>query len=390
MPTIVLDLDVGALPPRLVGLARYDSALALLRWRGRPVGQAFFALSGSEIEEEALRAKLLQHAGTSFWEAWLRDQLGIEEPQSAAGPGLTVTVAVCTRDRTQDLERCLLALAAMPQDGQRVIVIDNAPSTDATRRLVERLPEVTYILEPKAGLDVARNRALREAKTDIVAFTDDDAKPDEMWLRTLLGNFGDPLVLASTGLTMALELEHEAQVKFQSYGGFTRGFKKTVFDGGRHEPLLGWHAGAGVNMAVRRSLVELVGEFDEALDAGTATRAGGDSDMFRRILAAGYRVVYDPTAVCWHCHRRTEAELASQLVGYEVAGGAILGKALWREGNLSVMRHGWRTVRSRLRGIAIAALGRSGPSLLAHWKALCGFLSGPLTYLRTSAPPERR
>jgi len=388
-PTAVLDLDVAALPPRLCELERFGSALAVLRWRGRVVGQAFFDLHASELDQETLLGLLLQHAGTSFWEAWLRDHLGLGDAYPPAPVSARVSVAICTRDRTEDLERCLTALAALPQDGQQICVVDNAPSSDATRQLVKRFPNVTYVLEARPGLDVARNRAFQATEGEIIAFTDDDAVPDPMWLRNLLGHFSDPLVMASTGLTMALELEHEAQVKFQSYGGFTRGFKTTVFDGGSHEPLLGWHAGAGVSMAVRRSLLDLVGQFDEALDAGTPTRAGGDSDMFRRILAAGYRIVYDPAALSWHRHRRTEEELTTQLVGYEIAAGALLGKALLRDRNLSTLPHGWRLLRRRSRSTLAAAVRRRWPDMFMHVDCLRGLLGGPLHYLKSARAAER-
>ena len=64
---------------------------------------------------------------------------------------------------------------------------------------------------------------------------------------------------------------------------------------------------------------EEVGLFDEALDAGTPTRAGGDNDIFYRLLAAGHRIVYDPAALSWHRHRREWPELRRTVFGYGVA-----------------------------------------------------------------------
>ena len=56
------------------------------------------------------------------------------------------TIAVCTRDRPDDLDRCLTALHAMPDDGQEILVVDSASSGDATRDVVRRYP--TCALRP--------------------------------------------------------------------------------------------------------------------------------------------------------------------------------------------------------------------------------------------------
>jgi GT2 family glycosyltransferase len=358
MAIAVLDLDIGSLPPSLEDLEGYRNALVLLRVDGCPAGQALIPLENGRCTH--LRERLLEAADSGFWESWLRAELGLARPVAGPTGSPSATVAVCTRDRTDDLERCLTALLAMPDDGQTILVVDNAPATDETQRLVSGLPRVRYVREDRPGLDVARNRAIRETTSEVIAFTDDDAAPDAQWLRALLRNFSDPLVMAVTGATMPLELESDAQVAFQRYGGFLRGFKRVTFDAGDHDPLLAWHAGAGVNMAVRRSVFDVVGPFDEALDAGTPTRAGGDSDMFRRILATGHRIVYEPQALNWHRHRRSQEELLRQLHGYEIAASAILSKALVLEHDLGSLKHLARWLRRELRAVVRAASGRPG------------------------------
>ncbi|MCZ0903475.1 glycosyl transferase family 2, partial [Microcoleus sp. HI-ES] len=71
--------------------------------------------------------------------------------------------------------------------------------------------------------------------------------------------------------------------------------------------------GVGANMAFRRQVFEAVGNFDVALDVGTATRGGGDIEMFHRILAKGYSTFYEPRAFVWHLHRRSAEALSKQL-----------------------------------------------------------------------------
>src|SRR5262249_41467957 len=164
-----------------------------------------------------------------------------------------------------------------------------APQTDQTKRVVERYPGVRYVCEMTPGLNVARNRAIREASGDIVAFTDDDAVPERGWLDNLLRNFGDSRVQCVTGLTLPIELETEAQEMFEAISSFARGFRRHIFDGQHVNPVAVGQVGAGANMAIRRRAIEDVGPFDERLDGGMPTRSGGDHEMFIRLLSAGHR-----------------------------------------------------------------------------------------------------
>lgn len=335
MATAVLDLDLQQLPSEITELERYDKAFVLIRLYGQPIGKALIPVSNGRISGIGLQDKLIKAAGYAVYEKWLHHYLGIDEIGVKNVPLPQATVAICTRDRPDDVKRCLDALMQLPNDGQEFLVIDNCPSTNATEELVEQYPNVRYVREERPGLNIARNRALAEAKHEIVAFTDDDAAPDPLWLRSLLRNFHDPLVLCATGLTMPLELETESQEWFERYCPFGKGFNHVVFEGTKQNPLATGRVGAGANMALRRSLLEKVGSFDEHLDAGTKTCSGGDHEMFARILMKGYRIVYDPAALSWHRHRRTWEELRRTLYGYGVGVYAfwtrmILVEKEWR------------------------------------------------------------
>ncbi len=377
----VLDLDIDDLPAVIEARPTDVAALVLLRVQGRPAGQAVVPLVNGRCNTP--RQALLEGADSAFWEALLSSRLDPSRSAPPPAPKAPATVAVCTRDRTEDLRRCVAALLAMPEDGQEILVVDNAPRTEATRDLLAGMPRIRYIREDRPGLDVARNRALQEARTEIVAFTDDDAAPDALWLRTLLRNFDDPLVGAVTGPTLPIELETEAQMDFQRFGGFLRGYKRMVLDGATHDPLLGWHAGAGVNMAVRRSALSSIGPFDEALDAGTPTQAGGDADMYRRLIAGGWRIVYDPEALNWHRHRRSAEELVRQMWGYEVAGSAVLWKTFAWEGNWGglVQYLSWFARELALLGYSIRRRpGTPAPAVVL--KRIRGGMEGARAYAR--------
>ena len=383
MATAVIDLELKRRPRGVLRVpGGYPRALLLLRWAGRPVGQLTLPVEGGGIGEDRLESALAEWAGWSFWATWLRDSLWWDDAE-ATGPPRAATVAICTRERPDDLARCLAAVSALPHEGLDVVVVDNRPATPRTQEVVERFPKVRYVRQDEGGLNAARNRAIREARHPLVAFTDDDAVVDRGWLAALLRNFEDPRVLCATGLTMPAQLDTEAQELFEAYSPFGRGFERRVFDAVQASPLAVGRVGAGANMAVRRSTLDLVGEFDEALDGGTPTRSGGDHEMFSRILASGFRIVYDPAALSWHRHRRSLEELRDTLRGYGTGVYAMWTRALI-EGReygvfkqaLAWLRYGqlpelMRVLTRRPRRMPLALLA-------AEWR---GCLSGPRAYL---------
>lgn len=253
------------------------------------------------------------------------DELIRASHPTCSGPLPSVTVAVCTRDRTESLARCLNALSQLDYEDLELLVIDNAPTSDSSERLVEtRYPNIRYVREHRPGLNWARNRAILEARGEIIAYTDDDAVPDAGWVRALAEVFAeDPEVMAVTGLVVPYELEVEPQILFERYAGFGRGFERRWYrvapeKGSRVATLHGRPGkfGTGANMAYRRSLFNRIGYFDPALDMGTATIGGGDLEMFFRVLKEGYALAYEPAALVRHCHRHDYDELRTQITGW--------------------------------------------------------------------------
>lgn len=384
MPTAIFDVDLCHPLPETGVPERYNQAFILVRVAGRPVGTTHLPLTDGRMDAEALRRALMEVGGWALLEhragAWLGSADAAPPVRSRA------TVAICTRDRPDDLRACLNGLAALPDDGQEILVVDNAPSSDATRALVATYPGVRYVIEERPGLDCARNRALREARHEIVAFTDDDSVPDPGWLRALLLPFADPNVGCVTGITMPLELETEAQEWFERMSTFSRGFKRRTFDlVGGHDPLAAGGVGAGVNMAVRRAVLEDVGPFVEALDAGTPTQSGGDHEMMSRILRNGYRIVYEPAALNWHRHRRSWEALKRTLYGYGVGVYAGFTHLVieYREWGVLRLAWGWFRYSHGPNLLRILLRRPSAPRASLVFAELRGCLAGPGAYFRS-------
>ena len=381
MATAILDLEISKLPPEITVEERYSKALILIRLHGKPIGQALLPIVGGRMGGDELREGLMDAAGDNLWKSWLYDTLEWDE----RGPVEAIpiaTVAVCTRDRPEDLRRCLDALMLLPDDGQEYLVIDNCPATDASSELIKNYPKVRYVREDVPGESAARNAALREAKHEFVAFTDDDAVPDPNWLRSLLRNFTDPRVMCVTGLLMPLELETEAQELFEHYSPYGQGFERRVFDGAHCNPLIVAPLGVSGSMALRKSSIDCIGLFDEALGVGTPAKAGSDSEKFARILRSGYRIVYEPRALSWHRHRRNWEELRNLLKCYGIGVYAFWTRMFVVNREFSVPLLAWDWLRLKQIPDLFASLRKQPgciPSdlLLAQLRGCC---FGPMAY----------
>ena len=345
MATAIRDVELCSPLAAIADLGAYSRCLLVFRWRRRVVDRQFVSVFSDRLDTGAIIQAANQCAVDASYR-WLADTIGYDERDFVGARALTATVAICTRERPEDLSRTLGAVTPYIDAGHQIVVVDNAPRTSRTREVVERFRGVRYVCEPTVGLNVARNRAMREASTDLVAFTDDDAIPEAEWLDALIANFGDPRVLCATGLTLPIELETDAQELFEDLSPFGRGFRRRIFDGQHDNPVEVGRVGAGANMALRRVTIDLVGPFDERLDAGTPTRSGGDHEMFVRILAAGYQIAYDPAAVSRHRHRRTHDELRDTLHGYGVGVYAMFTGLLLERRELGVVRLAWAWFRS--------------------------------------------
>lgn len=379
MATAVLQLDARYLPPEIGGLEAYAAALFLIRRDAVPVALFTLPVTGGRVDGRALRAAVAEHGGQRLMSLEALESLGCSEALSL--DGRAATVAVCTRDRPEDLDRCLTALLSLASIGQELLVIDNAPAGERSRMIVDRHTGVRYVREERPGLDIARNRALREARGEIVAFCDDDAVPDPYWLAALMRNFDGPRTLCVTGLTLPMELETVAQEWFEQTNAFSRGLDRIRYDGAIHDPFLVGRIGAGVNMALRKSVLDMIGPFDEALDAGTLTKSGGDHDMFTRILLAGYCISYEPGAISFHRHRRDWQSLRDTVRGYGTGVYAHLTKHLLegREPRTIGIALGWGI--GQMRNLVRSLARRPGaPPLDLVLGELRGCLAGPRAY----------
>ena len=301
-----------------------------------------------------------------------------------------ISVVICTRDRADQLETCLRYLNRQEYPRFEVVVVDNAPTSDAVRSLIEaRRGGVRhrYVVEPRGGLSWARNAGIAAASGEIIAFLDDDVEPDRHWLAGLAGGFAlDDDIGCVTGMVLPARLDSPAQEWFEWFGGHSkgRGFSSAVFS--RHGPQNPLYPlppfGVGANMAFRREALARIRGFDVALGAGTPALASEDTLALTLVLLAGYRIAYEPAAFMRHHHRRDMDDLDRQLYGYSV-GLTAYYTALLRHRPSAVLGllELLPTAVGYLRSAKVA--GTAEPRELRPRLKRRGMLAGPAAYIRS-------
>jgi len=341
--TLLIDLDLDAPPREPVDAAGYERVRAIV-WRGeQPVGQIAFQTAGVLAPERLL--------------AEARGQLG-DTPGSAlpvVDPARLpmMSVVVCTRDRPDDLEECLRTLQAQADaPPHEILVVDNAPTNALTCKRVALFPGVRYTVEELPGLGFARNRGIREARGEIVAFLDDDALAPPGWLRALATVFAlDPEVGVCGGPIVPPELETEAQELADLRSGGAQTFERQVYGprapegwSSRQWPLLAGSLVGGGNLALRAELLRRLGGFDDALGPGTPATSGEDTDVVHRMVVAGHRLAFEPLALVRHHHRRDLAGLRRQLDYWGCGTVAFItkaGRTGRRDRSTALLTTGW-------------------------------------------------
>jgi glycosyltransferase involved in cell wall biosynthesis len=407
-PVKTLDFEVtdpvSRLDDRRPGDDRYRQALALVRHRGTPIGSLEVAIPAGGLSGDELGAKarlVFADRITALERAELVDPASAQ--RTANGPTIPLSVVVPTRDRPEQVGTCIASLLATGYPFAEIVVVDNAPTSDDTARLLaERFsgrPEIRYLREETPGTSRARNRGWRATSSDIVAFLDDDLFIDREWASAIVRPFvDDERVGCATGLVIAAELETRAQVLMEEYGGFAKGYAPRVFDvnapRSRRDlfPFAAGAFGTGASMAFRRSVLDRVGGFDPALGGGTWALGGEDLAAFVDVLLDGWRLAYEPRAIVRHFHRRRMRDLQRQLFGYGCGLSAYLTRTAVRHpGQLASMVRRTIPGLGRLldpRSPKNARKGRDYPTRLTLLE-LAGFAWGPFAYACSQAVPTR-
>lgn len=219
---------------------------------------------------------------------------------------MNYTVILCTYNRCQSLLTALesIARSELPDSiSWELLILDNK-STDATREIAEEFcrrdpNRFRYIFEPLSGKSNALNRGIREARGKILVFVDDDVTADSNWLFFLTRPLHDR-VWAGVGGRISAPPDFQPPSWMALDGPYAMVGVLALFDRGPkgvelHEPPY------GTNMAFRKEVFEKHGGFRTDLGPRPGTELRGeDTEFGRRILAAGERLWYEPSAIIHH------------------------------------------------------------------------------------------
>lgn len=204
-------------------------------------------------------------------------------------PSPAISVVVPTYNRAPVLQQCLDSLAAQDYAGRwQVIVVDDG-STDATPEVLRSFPSFLHVRQENRGPAAARNRGIREASGEIIAFTDDDCLAPADWLSRLADGYARHPEVAGVGGYLEAPME---MLRDNRFAQFERSVGRDEYGAGSEEVLAGFDCPAGGtnNMSYRREVLLDIGGFDETFPFA----AGEDADLKLRVCQRCASLLYVP------------------------------------------------------------------------------------------------
>jgi len=331
-PIKIIELDLAQPLGPITALSGYSAVYLLIRYYGQPLGWIWLPITADPVITPAqLYTAIDQQLGWQLVPLVLGGQLKIDSASDAAL--VPISIVLYSPSPSHHLQACLGALLGLDYPDYEILIISHRPECTVQSRPAGQ-PPVHYIYEPQVGLNRARNRGVIEARHNIIAFIDERARPDRDWLKAIARAFSEvPNAAAVTGLVAPAQLETKAQIRFEfDYGGLGRGFNRQIIRRdaltrlgkgkkkreqqlwlwrdtlAQSELLFAQQFGSGSNMAFRRDVFTKNGLFDLTFDC-LPHGAGGDIEMFHRLVMQGCTLLYEPAVLVWRVHERDEAEL---------------------------------------------------------------------------------
>ena len=221
---------------------------------------------------------------------------------------MNVTVILCTYNRCRSLAKALASTAALrvPESVEwEVLVVDNN-SRDQTCEVVKefanRYPgRFRYLFEPQAGKSYALNSGIREARGTVLAFMDDDVTVEPSWLANLTATLHNGESAGAGGRILPeKKFSPPRWLPLEGPRGRYALAPLALFDVGEEAGQLA-EPPFGTNMAFRKEIFKKHGGFRTDLGPRPGSEIRNeDTEFGARLLAAGVRIRYEPSAVVYH------------------------------------------------------------------------------------------
>jgi glycosyltransferase involved in cell wall biosynthesis len=305
-----------------------------------------------------------------------------------------VTVLVCTHRRPALLRQCIESLLAMavPEGLKWELVCVDNNSNDDTKRTVEELAArsimpIRYLLEPTPGKGYAVNRGFAHARGSIIAMIDEDCVVARDWLAAIWREFQAAPRLDMIGGRLELHDPNAIRIAIRT-------FKERI---PYHDDSL-FNLVPGCNLAFRRAVIDVVGEFDAEFGPGGPTGGAEDSDFIYRAALAGLRIEYTPDVLVYHDHGHyTAQDLLKKQRQYMIARGVLYAKYMFRADRRITKMVYWETaklLKGALKQIFKRGAGQSELRyirwlVVGFWRYFLARLQG-LFARRRNSPSVRR
>jgi GT2 family glycosyltransferase len=234
-------------------------------------------------------------------------------------------IIVCTRERPEDLRRCLPSILLARVPGSPLVIVDQSRADDSeqvVRALMAEHEGIVYVRSTRTGAATARNEGVERVTQELLLFTDDDCVVDADWALAWTSVFeANPRTGLGFGRVTAPAHDTTAGIipTFDP-GPAARSFGPEIL---RKGPV---NIGMGANMAMRRSAWMAAGGFDEHFGPGKELPAAEEGDVAVRVLDHHFDVVHAPEPHVVHHGFRAASAAAKLYHGYCLAGGAMYGK----------------------------------------------------------------
>ncbi|MEM3449186.1 MAG: glycosyltransferase family 2 protein [Nitrososphaerota archaeon] len=232
-----------------------------------------------------------------------------------------ISVIIVNYNGKNYLKECLKHVLASDYDRFEIIVVDNG-STDSSPELVREIMRKTdkplkLLVNPfNVGPAKARNQAADLAVGELLAFLDNDTRPDPGWLKEAVNLLKDPKIGA---LQCKLILDRDDKL-LDSIGAYLGSFgflvqkvpPGKVRDVGQFNEVTDIFSTKSAGMLIRKTLFDKIGRFDPDYFIYNE-----EMDLCWRVWTAGYKVVFAPNSVVYHnsgSTRRVAAEIADELL----------------------------------------------------------------------------
>jgi glycosyltransferase involved in cell wall biosynthesis len=249
---------------------------------------------------------------------------------------LDVSLVICTKNRAAHLKGCLQHVTGlMSSCFWELVLVDNGSTDETGATVAEYATKVPFpvkvLYEGVPGMARAQNIGWKAARSDIIAFIDDDCYVAPDYIDKIREAFRDAKVGYAGG---RVDLFDPAD------------YPITIQTSDRHqliEPRIFIRAGMlhGANMMFRRRVLEEIGGIDPDLGPGTPFNCA-DVDAQARASFAGWWGLYTPDAIVAHHHRRTAKDVPALRRSYSLGRGAYMAKFLLVSEARSTYLRNWR------------------------------------------------